>query len=49
MMFTISSEYSIKENIQEHNLEDNIQEIKNFTDCKLSNSSWTNLDENWYD
>ena len=35
---TISSEYTIKENIQEHNLKDNIQEIENFADCKLSKS-----------
>ena len=33
--FTISSEHSIKEYIQEHNLKDNIQEIENFTDCEL--------------
>lgn len=49
MMFTISSEYSIKENIQEHNLQNNIQEIENFTDCKLSKSFWINLDENLFD
>ena len=34
-MFTISREYPIKENVQEHNLENNIQEIENFTDCEL--------------
>ena len=33
--FTISSEHSVKEDIQEHNLQNNIQKIENFTDCEL--------------
>ena len=40
MVFTIGGEHSIKEDIQEHYLKEDIEKVQNFTNCKLKFWMW---------